>query len=163
MFAKMLLCLDGSSPTEQLLSYTAGIAQRFRSQVILLHVTRMPSSLATASAPGIEDIIQREQWRLLAEAHRYLGEIRAQLESKGLSAEAVVVEGTPGDAIVHYAESSACELILVAARRRGNISQIVFGSVADHVVRNATVPVLTVGPIAQEQSRRPAMSGVNAE
>lgn len=147
MFAKILLCLDGSSLSEQLVPYTAEIAQRFGSRVVLLQVLQISSALAVASAQGAENVIEQELRRLSAEAHEYLERIGAQLKDKGLSAEVVVIEGTPGDAIVEYSKTSAIELIVVAMHGRSNIGRLVFGSVADHVMRNTTIPVLAMKPL----------------
>jgi len=66
MFAKILLCLDGSSLSEQLVPYTAEIAQRFGSRVVLLQVLQMSSALAVASVQGAEYVIEQERRRLSA-------------------------------------------------------------------------------------------------
>jgi nucleotide-binding universal stress UspA family protein len=147
MFAKVLLCLDGSSLSEQLVPYTTEIAQRFGSQVVLLQVLQIPSALAAASAQGAENVIEEELRRLSGEAHQYLETVATQLKDRGLPVEVVVIEGTPGDAIVEYANTSAIELIVVATHGRRNIGRLVFGSVADHVIRNTRIPVLSMKPV----------------
>ncbi|TFH34014.1 MAG: universal stress protein, partial [Dehalococcoidia bacterium] len=139
--------LDGSSLSEQMVPYAAEIAQRFGSQVVLLQVLQIPSSLAAASAQGAENVIEEELRRLSFEAHQYLEGIATQLKDKGLSVEVVVVEGTPGDAIVEYSNTSAIKLIVVATHGRRNIGRLVFGSVADHVMRHTTIPVLSMKPV----------------
>jgi len=146
MFGKILVCLDGSSLSEQIVPYATEVARRFGSRVVLLQVLQIPSSLAAASAQGAENVIEEELRRLSYEAHQYLEGIAAQMKDKGVSAEVSVIEGTPGDAIVEYASQSEIELIVVATHGRKNIGRLVFGSVADHVMRHSFIPVLSVKP-----------------
>jgi len=146
MFGKILVCLDGSSLSEQIVPYATEVARRFGSRVVLLQVLQIPSSLAAASAQGAENVIEEELRRLSYEAHQYLEGISAQMKDKGVPAEVSVIEGTPGDAIVEYARQSGIELIVVATHGRKNIGRLVFGSVADHVMRHSFIPVLSVKP-----------------
>jgi nucleotide-binding universal stress UspA family protein len=146
MFGKILVCLDGSSLSEQIVPYATEVSRRFGSRVVLLQVLQIPSSLAAASAQGAENVIEEELRRLSYEAHQYLEGIAAQMKDKGVPAEVSVIEGTPGDAIVEYASQSGIELIVVATHGRKNIGRLVFGSVADHVMRHSFIPVLSVKP-----------------
>jgi nucleotide-binding universal stress UspA family protein len=146
MFGKILVCLDGSSLSEQIVPYATEVARRFGSRVVLLQVLQIPSSLAAASAQGAENVIEEELRRLSYEAHQYLEGIATQMKDKGVTAEVSVIEGTPGDAIVEYASQSGIELIVVATHGRKNIDRLVFGSVADHVMRHTFIPVLSVKP-----------------
>jgi nucleotide-binding universal stress UspA family protein len=146
MFGKILVCLDGSSLSEQIVPYATEVARRFGSRVVLLQVLQIPSSLAAASAQGAENVIEEELRRLSYEAHQYLEGIAVQMKDKGVPAEVSVIEGTPGDAIVEYASQSGIELIVVATHGRKNIGRLVFGSVADHVMRHTFIPVLSVKP-----------------
>ena len=146
MFDKILVCLDGSSHSEQMMPYASEIAARFGARVTLLQVLQIPSSLAAASAQGAENVIEEELRRLSFEAHRYLDGVATELKEKGVSVEAVVIEGTPGDAIIEYAKQSDIDLIVVATHGRKNIGRLVFGSVADHVMRHTTIPVLSMNP-----------------
>jgi len=146
MFGKILVCLDGSSLSEQIVPYATEVARRFGSRVVLLQVLQIPSSLAAASAQGAENVIEEELRRMSYEAHQYLEGIATQMKEKGVPAEVSVIEGTPGDAIVEYASQSGIELIVVATHGRKNIGRLVFGSVADHVMRHSFIPVLSVKP-----------------
>jgi nucleotide-binding universal stress UspA family protein len=146
MFDRILVCLDGSSHSEQMVPYATEIARRFGSRVTLLQVLQIPSSLAAASAQGAENVIEEELRRLSFEAHQYLDGVAAQLKESNVEADVVVIEGTPGDAIVEYAKQSSADLIVVATHGRKNIGRLVFGSVADHVMRHTTTPVLSMMP-----------------
>ncbi len=156
MFAKVLVCLDGSNLSEQMLPYGAEVSKRFGSKIILLEVLQIPSALAAASAQGAENVIEEELRRLAFEAHQYLDGVAAKLKEQGLIADVVVIEGSPGDAIVEYASQNAVELIVVATHGRNNLGRLVFGSVADHVMRNTIIPVLSMKPQEVKEQEAPA-------
>ena len=147
MFSRVLVCLDGTSVAEQMLPYAAEIARKFSSPtLILIQVVQIPSSLAAASAQGAESIIEEEMRRLAHESGQYLEGHAASLRETGLKVETTTIEGSPGDAIVEYASDNDIDLIAIATHGRKNIGRLVFGSVADHVLRHTAIPVLSVTP-----------------
>ncbi len=146
MFSKILVCLDGSSLSEQILPCAAEVAQRFGAKLTLLQVLQIPSSLAAASAQGAESIIEEEMRRLAYEANQYLEGIAAPLREGGMEVETATIEGSPGDAIVEYAATSDVDLIAIVTHGRKNLGRLVFGSVADHVMRHSSIPVLSKKP-----------------
>ena len=52
-----------------------------------------------------------------------------------------------------YAESHHCDAIALATRGLGGVQRVLFGSVADKVIRGAATPVLVVNPPAVGFSR----------
>ena len=64
----------------------------------------------------------------------------------GIAVSFLVWEGEPGAAIVEAAASEQADLIVVGSHGRGRVGRFVLGSVSDHVIRNATAPVLIVRP-----------------
>ena len=146
MFKRILVCLDGTPLAEQMISYATEVAGKFRATIVLLQVLQVPSSLAAASAQGAESVIEEEMKRLAYESSTYLEGLAAPLRGHKIKVETVTLEGMPGDAIVDYAKQNAIDLIAIATHGRQNLGRLVFGSVADHVMRNTTIPVLTVKP-----------------
>jgi nucleotide-binding universal stress UspA family protein len=58
--------------------------------------------------------------------------------------EGVIREGVPWSEILNYAKESAAELIVMGTHGRRGLPHALLGSVAEKVVRFATVPVLTL-------------------
>ena len=56
----------------------------------------------------------------------------------------VLVDGEAASTILEVATQSGADLIVLPTRRRGPLSRAFLGSVADKVVRGATVPILLV-------------------
>jgi nucleotide-binding universal stress UspA family protein len=62
----------------------------------------------------------------------------------GLTVSEVVVSGDPADVILHYAESSAVDIITMSTHGLSGIKRWVFGSVTDKVLHAGDMPVLVV-------------------
>lgn len=60
----------------------------------------------------------------------------------GLTAEANVVTGRPGDAIVDEAKRFAADVVVVGSRGHGRIATLLLGSVSAEIVDRAPCPVL---------------------
>jgi nucleotide-binding universal stress UspA family protein len=65
---------------------------------------------------------------------------------RGVPVSFLVWEGEPGPAILEAAASEGADLIIVGTRGRSRVERFILGSVSDHVVRNASCPVLIVRP-----------------
>ena len=65
---------------------------------------------------------------------------------KGLPARGVVLAGYPAEEILKAAETEQADLIVMGTHGRTGIDRIIFGSVAEMVVKTAACPVLTVKP-----------------
>ena len=151
MFERILVCLDGSELAEQILPYATEQALRFNSKLILLQVVNMPSSVYTASVAGelpqTGDIIAKQIQTQEVEARAYLDRVTKSLLKKGMNVEYVVLGPLqPGKAIVKYAQDNAIDLICIATHGRSGLGRVVFGSVADLVLRESGLPILVIKP-----------------
>jgi nucleotide-binding universal stress UspA family protein len=144
MIQRILVALDGSERGEAVLPRVRAMATSDQCEVLLLHVAPSP--------PGCERIGHRllfldEQQTIIAvEKRSYLEEIGALLGAAAARARALVRFGDPAVEIVNTARRERADLIaLVAAPRRrwGFFSR---ATLAERVVRSASVPVLLVGP-----------------
>ena len=146
MFEKILVCLDSSDLSEQVLPYAAEIARRFKGKLTLLEVTATPSAVVEPTtgyyqAPSPEALARRED-----EASEYLAEVAARLKSEGLKVDYLTQPGSPGRTIVNYAEDNDIGLIAMATHGRGGLGRIAFGSVADFVMKSSGLPNLVIRP-----------------
>ena len=146
MFKKVLVCLDGSSLAEQILPYATETALCFGSKVVLLEVTIPPSAVVEPltgyyHATPLEKIKRDEN-----EAKAYLKRVAQRLREKGLKVECVTLPGNPGETIISYAEENAVDLIVLGTHGRSGLGRLVFGSVADFVLKKSGLPILVRRP-----------------
>ena len=150
MFEKILVCLDGSKLAEQILPYATEQAICFNSKVVLLQAFTIPSTVAAAeaqAAPTIATDLMQEEVKILgAKAKAYLEEVGTSLREKGLDATSIAIQGTAGDVIVSYAQIESVDLIAMATHGHSGLGRAIFGSVADHVLRESGLPILVIRP-----------------
>ncbi len=147
MFQKILVCLDGSKLAEQILPYAAEQAARFGGSLVLFQVV----SLASIPTPtGIESVPVAVPNDQLADAEAaardYLNGLALPLRDKGMKVQCVTMVGHPADSIVSYAEENRFDLVAIATHGRSGLKRLVFGSVADYVIRKSGLPILLIKP-----------------
>lgn len=62
----------------------------------------------------------------------------------GVTAE--VLNGDPAVEVIKYAQENDIDLIITATHGRKGLEHAIFGSVAENIVRNSPMPVMTVNP-----------------
>ena len=81
-----------------------------------------------------------------AAAKDYLERLAKPLRENGIEVDCLALPGSPGESIVKHAEDGDFDLVALATHGRSGFGRIVFGSVADHVVRNSGRPILLIKP-----------------
>lgn len=150
MFEIILVPLDGSELAEAALTPALELREKFGSRLILVrsvepisHLLMQPPTVfdtGAAAAANVE-LLEKALAAERAEAERYLDGIRARLAPGG-PVEAIAAEGDPAEAVIRTAAERGAGLIIMSSHGRGGLGRLVFGSVADAVLRRSTVPVL---------------------
>jgi len=108
--------------------------------MVLLHVINPAEAgySAQASIPSFsEEWYEREQ----ANAAALFDELVTETAAHDIEVERVVEVGRPTNAIVDYADDHDIDQIVMGSHGRSGVSRILLGSVAETVVRQASVPV----------------------
>jgi len=147
MFDKILVCLDGSKIAEQILPFAIEEAAKFNSKLVLLRVAPpMPAASANYGVAPEEMVEMKSQNQ--DEAVSYLEGIAGQIRAeRNVEVESNVETGLAAETIVDFAEQNQVGLIAIATHGEGGIKRLVFGSIADYVLRNATLPILVIRPV----------------
>ena len=141
MYKKVLVPLDGSKLSESILSHVVAIATGCQvPEVILLRVREpLDSSVRAVLDPEIADELDQAYYD---ESVGYLNKVSKKLAKKGVAVGVEVLAGNPAEEIIKYADSKRVDLIIMSTHGRSGFSRLVFGSVADKVIRQTTKPVL---------------------
>lgn len=151
MYKKILVPLDGSELAECVLPHVEAIATGCSSSnVIFLRVVEPIYTLMTAE-PDAGYTFSANDWQkmeaeLESAAKIYLDRLLSRVKFNNVELQAEVVKGKAADSIAGYAAENGVELIAIATHGRSGIGRWVWGSVADRVLRTATVPILMVRP-----------------
>ncbi len=132
---KILVAYDGSEQARRALGWAAQMVQDSTVTVISIAPTLEASPRMTDAVDPSSDI--PEHRRQLDEAVDILAEV-------GVRAETILTAGNPAEEIINAADDGDYDVILVGIRGKSAVRRFLIGSVADRVVRHATVPVLVV-------------------
>ena len=139
MYKNVLVAVDGSETAEAILPFILQIAGPLDLNIILLRVN-------PPAAPTME-----EAAHMMSEV--YLSQVAKDIASKGLRVETMVLEGTPAQTIITDAREANVDLIAMTTHGRTGPSRLLFGSVAESVLREAPVPVLLLKQTQRDLER----------
>ena len=146
MFDRILIPLDGSALAEHALEPAFRIARVFGSEVVLLRVAVAEEvSLAATAAPyPFADLGRPPLQFELQAAETYLDRIAGARAGQAAAINAQVVRGTPAQAIVEAARQAKADLIVMSTHGRSGIGRLIYGSIAEAVLRGAQIPVMVL-------------------
>jgi nucleotide-binding universal stress UspA family protein len=145
-FKNILFATDLSASAEKALPYAVDLARRYDSTVYAVHVYQ-PDFFPVAAPYLVSETAQAEE-NLREEGKR-------ELEKKlnGLSHELVFLEGAVWMNLSKITTEKDINLIVIGTHGRARIEKAAMGSVAEEIFRQATCPVLTVGPHVQREDK----------
>ncbi|MBI2166345.1 MAG: universal stress protein, partial [Chloroflexi bacterium] len=79
-------------------------------------------------------------------AQTYLDWTAKALRQRGVEVEGVLRRGLPAREIVRYAREEGADIIAISTHGRSGLGRLVFGSVADQVLRESGRPILLIRP-----------------
>lgn len=148
IFHHVLVPLDGSTLSEQILEHIVGLGKLMKADYTLLRVVE---PLVQVSYPPTEESMRlNRQLRehIQTQAEEYLDSVAKRLRAWSLQAQTkVVVDRHPATSILEEAKQPEIDLIAMETHGRGGLTRLLIGSVADKVLRGTSVPVLLHRPL----------------
>jgi nucleotide-binding universal stress UspA family protein len=154
VFGKILVCLDGTEFSEQILPCAMAEARKQGSGIILLHVSTrdIPAGAVPISGQAsffpfelfAREIVERDSLAI-----SYLQRIANEVMTQGVDVECVVLPGWTADLcdlIIRYSLDSGVDLIAMATHGRTGWRRLLWGSVTDSVTRRSSVAVMVISP-----------------
>jgi len=139
-FTKVLVGTDFSDSAGRALERAVDVAERYGAQFHVMHVWALPH-VATSLVidPGFE-------WHTPVEqaARAQLDALMEQLRANGVEASSSLLGGVAWEQLVESIVTLGADLVVVGTHGRSGLHRALLGSVAERVVRHASVPVLTV-------------------
>ena len=141
MLKSILVPVDGSPLSERALPFAQGLARQTGARLLVMRAVL----LAKPSVPEAEHFNEAA----VGEAEAELAEITARATEAGAAVESFVWDDEAGWAIVGACDAERADLIVMSTHGRTGLGRVMYGSVADHVLRTARIPVLLVPPAAR--------------
>ena len=141
---RILYPIDFSECSYQVLPYVLYVAEKYDAEIYLLYVVDDLRQFAGMHVPhtSISNFIEEA----LVESEKMLDKICDEHLQSCPNVQRRLVMGDPRVEILKMVKSEKIDLVIIGSHSRRGLERIIFGSVAEYVVKNASVPVLTVKP-----------------
>ena len=147
-FRRILVTTDFSDTSIGALPLAVEVAKHFDAELLLVHVlpvdTPTPWDVPPYADFGIASIpLPEYEAQVKQEVERRLGLVVAQ-HAQGANIRTLIARGSAATEIVRIATAEKADLIVLATHGWTGWRHLVFGSVAEKVLREAPCPVLSV-------------------
>jgi universal stress protein A len=150
-FNKIICPTDFSEPSYEALQIAVEMASHFGAEICLLHVVPVTHGIPPDPLYAFEGPEEYKRLQLEA-AEQQLKELIDSRIPNNVKSLAKVEYGEAAEKILSLADGEGGDVIVIATHGRTGWRHLVFGSVAEKVVRTASCPVLTIRAAHQEEN-----------
>jgi nucleotide-binding universal stress UspA family protein len=137
---RIVVGVDGSESGKHAVEWTARLAKAMRSEVIAVYALDIPVALPD---PYTMPLYLDDKVRAGIEKDLVTKWCRP-LKTAGVRFRATLIDGRPASVILDLADQEKAGLIVVGRRGRGEVTELLLGSVSHEVVLHSKRPVLLV-------------------
>lgn len=140
---KILVAVDLSPQSAGVAGYAVSLGKALGAEVLAVYIAPSLGHYVGFHVPTSS--IEHFVGEVVNGAEKSM-EAFVQENFKGVKAEGRVISGYAAEEIINQAKEYQADLIIMGTHGRVGLDRILFGSVAEKVVKSSTVPVLTVRP-----------------
>lgn len=141
---KVLIPVDGSDTSLQILPHVTRFLKSEETEIVLLYVAEPPQMVQLGEPDNPDLVIYADQEAASIEAGfvSSMGMHVRYLDHAGFKVTTAVRFGDPATEIERYIAAAKVDLVAMTTHGRTGLARVLMGSVAQHVVNHAKVPVL---------------------
>jgi nucleotide-binding universal stress UspA family protein len=150
IFSKILIPVDGSINSMKAIDYAVDLADKYKSELLALHVLYSQSGFAfhketvagTITSSSLNDLnleAKQEAEKWFEEINKRAAERNVQIKTEVVFTVISIVEG-----ILTYAEKENINLIIIGSKGKSGWKKLIVGSVASGISTYAHCPILIV-------------------
>ena len=147
---KILFPCDLTTNGSKIIPYVLSVAEKYNSTIYLLHVVEDLHGLTPYPYPGLandQKIHEKAAEKtLLKKIEKMCDEVCDEHFQGCFNIRKIIVTGHPVAEILKVIESEDIDLIIMGTHGRSRMEHVIFGSVAENVVKKSPVPVFTINP-----------------
>jgi len=144
LFRKVLCPVDFSEQSLAALDVALKMVQQNDAALYLLNVAPIP-----AGAAGFQPVPMEPYPIVEKDRHEQLEKLARKRVPAAVRCETLVISGDPAEQVLETARGLDADLIVMGTHGRRGLSHLVLGSVAERVVRESPIPVLTARSTAR--------------
>jgi nucleotide-binding universal stress UspA family protein len=137
---RIVVGVDGSESGKHAVEWTARLAKAMRSEVIAVYALDLPVALPD---PYTMPLFLDDKVRSGLERDLVTKWCRP-LKTAGVKFRAILQDGRPASVILDLADREKAGLIVVGRRGRGEVAELLLGSVSHEIVLHSKRPVMLV-------------------
>ena len=150
IFSKILIPIDGSTNSMKAIDYAVDLADKYKSELLALHVLYSQSGFAfhketvagTITSSSLNDLnldAKQEAEKWFKEINEKAEKRKVQIKTEVVFTVISIVEG-----ILTYAEKENINLIIIGSKGKSGWKKLIVGSVASGISTYAHCPILIV-------------------
>jgi len=147
-FKKILFPLDLSESAAKIVPFVKSLASRYDARVHLLFVARVFDYFTSMYVP--HPSVSQFEKEVIEGAEKRLYEFADENFAAVAGTKTQVVAGDPSEEILSYIAAHGIDLVVMGTHGRKGLDKVIFGSVAERVVKSSPVPVMVVNPFKVE-------------
>ncbi len=157
---KIVVGTDFNELAVAALRFSGAIAERSGAELVVVYADTFdpPPEFTAGQVKHIVESIEKSKNRTREQLEHHVRKI----VPPGVAWKTIVFDGLPASAMATIADDEHADFIAVGTHGRGGLQRLIMGSVAETIIREAHVPVLTVRSATNAHSIRRILCPVNA-
>ncbi|MCU0591755.1 MAG: universal stress protein [Desulfobacterales bacterium] len=143
-FKKILFPVDLSEASTKIVPFVKSLADRYGARIHLLFVARVFDYFTSMYVP--HPSVSQFEKEVIEGAEKRLYEFADESFKDIAGTRTQVVAGDPSEEILNYIGTHGIDLVVMGTHGRKGLDKVIFGSVAERVVKSSPVPVMVVNP-----------------
>ena len=139
-YSRILIAVEELPLAERVFKRGISLAKEFNSEVALVHVVTIPTSVGSIDA----GILPEEAMDFSKKAGENLLKNLIESHSEGIKVEEYLPIGSPVDEVANVVKEFDADLLVVGTHARSGLSKFFLGSVEEQIVSTVDCEVLVV-------------------
>jgi len=144
------IAVDFSEVSSIVAEWGKALAKRLGAKIVLINVVEDISAFDVATDART---LQELEKTLLEGAREYMQSFLIKQFSDFSEVKPVITKGKVVEKIIEIAKENKADLIIIGTHGRKGLDKIVFGSVAEGIVKYSPIPVLTINPYRIKEAK----------
>lgn len=142
MAKNILALVDFSEISEKVVAKAGELASLYDAKCWIVHIAAPdPDFVGYSVGPQHE---RDHRADILKEEHAKLQDYKNEMEEKGITCDALLIQGDLPKTTIDEANKLEADLIIIGSHGRSQLYELLVGSVAEYLLRNSDVPVLVM-------------------
>lgn len=143
MFKRILVPVDGSPASRKAAKHAIAFAKSIRASITFYYAIPPASPVFFGEGYVVpQRAVEEIEAAQRATGDKYVAEAMKKAQKAGVRCDSLVTRAVPGDGVIAAASAQKCDAIVIGSHGWGALKRFLLGSVTQHVLAHARIPVL---------------------